>query len=156
MSTAKYINSLNELPQDLSEILITGGEPMLFPDKTLEIIKTLKTKYIHVPVYLYIALYDKKVKDIIEIIDGVQYSIHSECTEKDIELLNEFQNLLLRNKYTNKSFRLFIDIKVSRFISINPSIWNSIRISKWFSEKELLDKQPNGLPLDESLFILKN
>ena len=66
MWEAKYIDSLTDLPPVLKEIMITGGEPMLFPNKTEKIIRELKERYSSSKIYLYSALYRKNLENIIQ------------------------------------------------------------------------------------------
>lgn len=155
MSQAQYINDLTELPQELEEIIITGGEPMLFPKKTQRIVEELRNRYPSSKLYLYSAFYHKNLKNIIPTLDGLHYTIHQGAKEKDLILLDELQELLQKNQesWNDKSFRLFIDDRVDLPIRIIPNVWTQVRIDKWLTEQELLDKQPNGLPPGEKLYI---
>lgn len=154
MEQAKRITTLDEL-SIYKIISITGGEPLLFPEKTERIIDELKGKKDPPVIYLYSAYYHPSLKKIIPMIGGLHYTVHEGAKEKDFELFYSLQELIKINKkeWKDKSFRLYIDNKVDEPLSILPNVWNQSNVSKWLTEKELLDKQPNGLPLNETLFI---
>ena len=156
MKGAQYINHINELPFDLDEILITGGEPLLRPSRTFRIVKTLAANYPDSKLYLYSAFYSPALEVMIPYLNGLHYTIHKNETAWDIELFNALQDLLTRykRKWAKKSFRLYIENGVKIVFRIKAYSWSNIRITKWLTEKELLEKQPNGLPLGESLYIL--
>jgi pyruvate-formate lyase-activating enzyme len=155
MSSAQYIDNLGDLPQELGEIMITGGEPILYPEKTQRITEELRGRYPSSKLYLYSALYHDNLENIIPILDGFHYTIHEGAKERDLVLLDKLQGLLQRHQevWSDKSFRLYVDDKVNLAVRIVPSVWNQVRISKWLIEQELLDKQPGGLPVGEHLFI---
>lgn len=155
MRNAQYIDDLGDLPPRLSEIMITGGEPMLFPDKTERIARELRSRSPSSRIYLYSALYHSNLENIIPIIDGLHYTIHEGATKGDLKLLDRLQGLLqaYRKDWSEKSFRLYIDNRVHLPVRVIPNVWTQVNMSKWLTERELLDKQPEGLPKDESLFI---
>lgn len=148
------IDNLSQLPKDLDEIMITGGEPMLYPNYTLKIAKDLKNIYQNrAKIFLYTALYSENIVQILPYIDGLHYTIHEEHDQFDIFGLFWIQDIIAR--FHDKSYRLYIDNNVSSFLNIIPSAWDNIKISKWLTEKELLMKQPYGLPPHEILYDLK-
>ena len=155
MNSARYIENLTDLPQNLGEIMITGGEPMLFPQKTQKIAKKLRSRYPSSKIYLYSALYQDNLENIVPILNGVHYTIHEGATDGDLILLDRFQGMLQKHEvnWSNKSFRLYIDDRVDLPVRIIPNIWSQVGISKWLTEQELLDKQPSGLPKRELLYI---
>lgn len=155
MKSAQYINTLTELPNDLKEIMITGGEPMLFPHKTERITKELREQYPLSKIYLYSALYNENLENIIPLLDGFQYTIHEGAIERDLDLLDNLQELIKthRQEWQDKSFRLYIDDRVDLPVRIFPNIWDRATISTWLTEEELLDIQPDGLPKGEALYI---
>lgn len=155
MENSQYINDFTGLPSNLDEIMITGGEPMLSPIRTERIAKELRNAYPASKIYLYSALYNKNLGKIIPILDGLHYTLHERANEEDIHSLYRLQELLQVNKedWKEKSFRLYIDDKVNLPIDIIHNIWSQVNISKWLTEQELLDKQPDGLPEGERLFI---
>ncbi len=155
MRNARHITNLADLPTSLGEIMLTGGEPMLFPPKTERITGKLRCRYPLSKIYLYSALYHDSLEIIIPKLDGLHYTIHEGATERDLNLLDKLQSLLQahREDWSEKSFRLYIDNRVNLPVTVIPNIWRQVNISKWLTEKELLDKQPGGLPKGELLFI---
>jgi len=155
MKHASYIERIADLPTELDEIMITGGEPMLVPERTQRLSTQIRNRYPASKLYLYSAEYNEAMKNTIPIVDGLHYTVHEGATLQDITSLNRLQELLQSHKaqWREKSFRLYIDNRVILPVTINPDIWSQVNISKWFTEQELLDKQPTGLPVGESLFI---
>jgi len=155
MRHAQYIGSLMDLPQELDEIMITGGEPMLYPEKTQRIAGELRDRYPSSRLYLYSSLYHDNLENIIPTLDGFHYTIHEGAKERDLTLLDRLQGLLQRHKedWSDKSFRLYVDDRVDLPVRIVPNVWSQVRISKWLTEQELLKQQPDGLPAKEKLYI---
>lgn len=155
MQHAQYIDTLYELPQFLTEIMISGGEPMLYPERTLRITRELRDQYPLSKIYLYSSFYNKNLEEIIPLLDGFQYTIHEGATESDLVLLDKLQELLEnhRKDWHDKSFRLYIDDKVDLPVRVLPNVWNKAKVSTWLTENELLDIQPNGIPEGELLYI---
>ncbi len=156
MAGAKKIR----LPQlaGFREICITGGEPMLNPNRTLKLIAQMKRTSPRSTYYLYTALFHKKLSQVIREIDGVHFTLHESSNQKDIRDFQSFQEMIRefteQNPQIKKSFRLYINPKISFPITIFPYLWTRIESKPWFTEEELLAKQPNGLPNKEQLFIL--
>jgi organic radical activating enzyme len=91
---------------DYEEILITGGEPMLFVDELLLLIKNIREKSLYSKIYLYTA-YVAELEKVLPYIDGVTITLH----EQNDYL--EFKNFLDRNipslyYWRHKSLRLHI------------------------------------------------
>lgn len=152
MSHAVRISNLSALA-GYGIICITGGEPLLQPDRTLGIIARIRRQYPGAAIYLYSALYTKRMSEIVEAVDGIHYTLHEGATEADVEGPRQFQELI-GEKGSGKSFRLYIDPRVRRRVSLRPDLWKRVEIKPWLTEEELLAAQPNGLP-DETLFILE-
>ena len=74
ISKAKHVASVAKL-YDYDQIIITGGEPMLYPGYVVDFARHLKR--LGKTAYLYTALYHPKIKEILPIIDGVQYTLHA-------------------------------------------------------------------------------
>ncbi len=152
MSVAKLLDDITTL-KDYDIVMITGGEPMLMPDRVIDLSKQLRSVS-KCKIYLYTA-YHKKLEDLVSVlhyVDGIQYSLHAEATPYDIDDFHSFQNSI--SGYINKSFRLFIDNRIIHFVKILPMLWKRVEIKHWLTEEELLNKQTNGLPAGEELFIL--
>jgi len=140
---------------DYDIICITGGEPLLQPDRTLAIISEIRRQNPKAVVYLYSALYNDRMSDVLRIVDGVHFTLHYGATNLDIDGFYNFQELISKEP-DNKSFRLYIDQRVKQVVAIQPCLWRRIEAKPWISEAELIASQSNGLPCNETLFILKS
>ena len=144
MSLGKQIIDLKELTK-FKCVCVTGGEPMLEPERTASIIKTIRNNLFDTIIYLYTAKYDPVLKDIMHLLDGVQYTLHYPSKLSDIVLFNIFQNLI--EDYTYQSFRLYIDSRITDTVMIRPNLWKRAEVKAW------QDYCP--LPKNEKLFILE-
>lgn len=132
--------------KDFDVICLTGGEPMLYPNRLISIIKRLKIINPTAKIYLYTALYKPSIESIIPLIDGLQFSIHYPASSKDVLEFVAMQYLLV-NK--NGSYRSFIDNRVLSSIPILPAVWTRLEIKPWIKEGDC------PLPKDEQLFLLE-
>ena len=143
MSSGKQITDLAEL-KEFKYVCVTGGEPMLEPERTERIIQELREQSITKTIYLYTALYHPKLEDIMHLLDGVQYTLHYPMRSSDLTLFNQFQNLI--EQYSYQSFRLYIDSRFIDTVMIRPNLWKRVEVKAW------QDYCP--LPANEKLFIL--
>jgi organic radical activating enzyme len=134
IQTATKIQKLSELV-DYDIICITGGEPMLEIQRTVDIITQIKKQNPKVIIYLYTAWYAKDVERIISLIDGIHFTIHENETSEDIKEFNKFQRIIANY---DKSFRLYIDRRVQTPVTIQPNLWARVEIFDWLSEEECL------------------
>lgn len=145
VKSAEHIKDLAIL-KDYPYICITGGEPMLNPTRTLDIIKQLKQQNKDVIIYLYTAKHIAYLYVIIKYIDGIHYTLHYPCKFNDVTILARFQEMIRLNRC--KSYRLYIDNRVNINFLIQPDLWHRIEIKPWMKEC--------SLPNNEMLFILEN
>lgn len=127
--------STDEELMGYQEIVITGGEPMLIPGKLLEFINRMWDKGYRGKIYLYTSFWNGKgiSKEILKELDGFTFTLHAECTDKDIIALKSLSNSgILQNK--DFSSRLIIDKRVYErydLSNINFSRWDVIRKLEW-------------------------
>lgn len=103
----KFINvSINALAT-YDELIITGGEPMLFKDELIAFIKSIRAVNSIAPIYVYTALITSisDLEDVAAFVDGFSVTLHSvEDVEKFVDLgLNKhtFNNKVMRlNDFT--------------------------------------------------------
>jgi organic radical activating enzyme len=138
------------------EICITGGEPMLYPERTLTIIKRLK-QYVKqtTKIYLYTAKYvnNSNSRYIRCLVNGIHFTLHKTSTKEDVKDFEKFQDDILLHEqlsimYGMKSFRLFIHPRMSYPVKIYPFIWKRVEIKPWLEEGNC------PLPKNETLYIL--
>jgi organic radical activating enzyme len=141
-------DSLEEIINKHDVICLTGGEPMLDIDRTLDIIKHIKEKAPEKTLYLYTAKYDYRIEDIIPLVDGIHYTMHENSTMKDIDDLACIQ-VTFHGHHEEKSFRLFLHSGIERMIAVAPSVWSRIESKPWIDEKELRPaKRRNALYIE--------
>jgi pyruvate-formate lyase-activating enzyme len=142
-------------PEDLEGydmILLTGGEPMLAPDLTLDLIEAFRRHDPARKLYLYTALFTNRMPEMVGATDGIQYSLHHGATRRDAKALEMFQHLIAPTAH-QKSHRLYVDTRVKEVVRIRPELWVRVQIKPWMTEEELFALQPNGLPPNETLFF---
>lgn len=134
---------LNELPVvdrgDYDEIMITGGEPMLFPDKVVHIaslMKQLATIIGKTPkVYLHTAVPNGfDLNYALHYFDGAVVTPHTAKDVKEFVRLNKYL-LLSRELFAKKSLRLnlFPEVKSLLPNDIDLSLW-TIKNMEWVKD----------------------
>jgi organic radical activating enzyme len=145
MKGMKEISSIDAL-KDYDQIMITGGEPMLLPEAVRVYSEGLKRNNPDCTIYLYTALYKSNLYDIMDIIDGIHYTLHIHSTPQDIANFNSFQELA--RLYPDKSIRAYIDPAVQLPVTIYPWIYKRLEVKPWILEGAC------PLPEGEDLFLL--
>lgn len=120
------------------EIMFTGGEPLLFPDKVATLAKSIKTiakeEGNNPKLYIYTAVCDIiKVTSVIQYVDGIVLTPHNlSDIPKFIDLNNFMKN---NNSFNGKSMRLnlFSNIKEALPIDIDLSMWH-IKDMEWIKD----------------------
>jgi hypothetical protein len=143
----KSIVTLKDL-RDLSsfdEINISGGEPILFPDKLFNLVSRLKLINSRARYYLYISTFRDKqdIETALYLFDGIQYTIHDILLKDDIEKFEAFQSLAV--KYSTKSYRLALSPVLNTPLSVIPSIWSVIKIKRWFNYQQITSPPDNEI-----------
>ena len=145
MKGMKEISSIDAL-KDYDQIMITGGEPMLLPEMVRIYSTGLKRNNPDCTIYLYTALYKSNLYDIMDIIDGIHYTLHIHSTPTDIANFNSFQEMA--RLYPDKSIRAYIDPAVQLPVTIYPWIYKRLEVKPWILEGAC------PLPEGEDLFLL--
>ena len=72
-----------------TDIVITGGEPLLFPENLITLIHNIRSVNFNIPIYLYTSIFNPSTvnKNILTLISGVTFTIHNRIG------FNEFQDL---------------------------------------------------------------
>ncbi len=130
--------NLSDLPVVMSytgysEIILTGGEPLLHPDVVKYVIKDIR-KRTRTPIYLYTAIsYSALFLDILQYVDGICLTIHE---QKDILSFNTLNEILIETAIKNKSLRLniFSNIKLG---NVDLNKWNVKDNIKWIKNGPL-------------------
>jgi organic radical activating enzyme len=136
--------------KDYGEIIITGGEPMLYPQETLDLIKEIKKINPDIKIYLYTAKWHPLLQTILHHVDGLTYSLHKNASMSDAFGFNTFQRHVeyMHSDNENKSFRVFIHKDIKESFTLIPKVWDRIKIEGTQEEGECEY-------LEDDLIILK-
>ena len=109
--------NLDELPvfwssniSEFIEVLITGGEPLLYPDELFRLCKLLKLLNPNVKLFIYTAytkMWDASRLRLFDVVDGFTITIHNQKSANEFVKTEKILNLNCSD-YTMKSLRLNI------------------------------------------------
>ena len=138
--------------QGYDQVLITGGEPMLYPQRIKALVKALRLQNPKVTIYLYSAYYRAAhTPQIMDMVDGIHFTLHEGTSTREISEFIQFQTCIqmfrLRGMH-HKSYRLYIVPSVELLIPIRPALWSRIESFPF--------KEQCPLPQGEELFLLKD
>jgi pyruvate formate-lyase activating enzyme-like uncharacterized protein len=147
---------------DSDVVCLTGGEPMLYPSKLIEIIKTLRAGSLLMgkpdqKIYLYSASFYSpdfmySLRDLIPLVDGIHFTLHAKTNINDIRGFEALQAAIKEYKKFSelgtKSFRAYIAPDIIYDIPVFPNLWSRLEIKPWIPE----GKCP--LPPNETLYRL--
>lgn len=124
--------------KDYDEIILTGGEPMLYPERLLDLIKNIKVVNPNVKIYLYTAKWEPFIQTILHYIDGLTYTLHKNIKQFEAFDFNTLQRHInyMHSDNENKSFRLFIHEDVKEEFNLIPATWDRIKIAGTLSEED--------------------
>ena len=112
------------------ELMITGGEPLLEYKKLGLMLKdlmvTARKKGIPFPkIYVYASTWKPEWKGVIQMVDGLVYTLHQDANEKDVEAFETVQDKL---KFRLKRFSAWLSVinSVKHRIIINGECWDRI------------------------------
>jgi organic radical activating enzyme len=146
MKKATELYSLYPM-KNYEAICITGGEPLQQPQKVLKVIEVIKAINPKIKIYLYTSMYSVEMINILDLVDGVTYSVHEMSRINDVVNFNKFQ--ILAGRFPDKSLRLYLSPKLRFRIPVKPVVWKRIVSTPWDSLEDC------KLPENETLFILK-
>lgn len=105
--------NLDELPvctsyEGYKEVILTGGEPLLFPGKCMSIIMDVKMENPDALIYMYSAKMDdpKLIRDMLRYLDGICLTIHEYKDGVDFVNLDWYLRTNSAFKMRDKSLRL--------------------------------------------------
>jgi hypothetical protein len=141
----KPISSMDELA-GYEEIVLTGGELLHKPIVTLDFLYDLKDRFPDKRVYMYTAMWSVHLDDMMEIVDGIHYTVHAPAVPKDVHDFETVQGMVTG---WDGHARLYVDSSCELKLSIRPSVWDRVEIKPWMVEGEC------PLPSHEDLLIWK-
>ena len=138
--------------RSFKEILLTGGEPMLYPESLKDIIFNIRTYHPSVKIYLYTAFIPGPViMDILNLVDGITLTLHD---LDDREGFFAFSKTLANNPLylLNKSMRLnifkeayimdyYVDDDLFSLYDFGEKIWDKKHKLKWIENCPLPDHE---------------
>jgi organic radical activating enzyme len=131
------------------QVIITGGEPLLYPVYVIGLIARLRELNPKQTIFLYTAQYSKYFEDICKLVDGLTFTIH-DANPNNVEILRQVQYDIMRAATSKKSFRLSFNPNIGNELPIIPSVWTSIKLKHWFTKEE----QGVVIPPSELLYYL--
>lgn len=128
---------------DYDEIMITGGEPLLFSTKVWDLIHSIKTLHpILYPaesipkVYIYTSICEApKILNVLLISDGIVFTPHNKEAINDLVLFNNFllNTKILEREPRSLRLNLFKDIKEMLPKDIDLSLWK-VKDMEWIKD----------------------
>lgn len=131
----REITDINELIE-YDEIVITGGEPMVIPEEISKFIINVAGAGYRGSIFLYTAylrINSDLHKDIVDMVDGITYTLHAESLDGDIKNLKRLSSYR-RLADSDFSSRLIIDSRLYDrydFSNIDLTNWDVIRKLQW-------------------------
>ena len=144
---------------DISEVLgypmimLTGGEPMLYPAQTLDVARRVRRES-GATLYLYSSLFRRADEDVwadlLPLLDGLQFTLHAEADAQDVADMAAMSAFVASARKPGQSLRLSIDHRLYAdhdFSKIDLSGWDSVRRLVWLTDCPL--------PAGEDLLLLR-
>ena len=98
ISKAKKVK-LEQIKSQGDDIVLTGGEPGIYPYLE-KVVEKLKTQNPDSKMFIYSALANKKIMDILPNVDGLSFTLHDDASEIDIASFLKLQKRMkeLKNR----------------------------------------------------------
>ena len=112
------------------EILLTGGEPLLYPHRIIRLCADIRAQT-DTKIYLYTAICDYTLQAIIPFVDGICLTLH---TRDDLKNFIEFDRICRPSLVRNKSMRLNVFEEagsVSKYWPIRNTFWKVKEDMEW-------------------------
>jgi len=124
--------------KDYEEVFVTGGEPMLYPDRLIQVIDILRSNG-NKKIFLYTAWPHPKKKflEVMKHLDGVTLTLHAA-----LDRMLFYDNGYDKMKFPGKDMRLKV-FSVKKFGDMGD--WD-VRSTKWITDCPM--------PPDEDLYVL--
>lgn len=138
--------------KDYDQVILTGGEPLLYPKQLIAIIEQLReqTPAEKQQVILYSALHTPWMCRVVDRLDGVHFALHTPLKPVDLKGFEYFQEMISLYEGSDKTFRLYIEPRITYPITIVPSRWDRVEVKPWLEEcplpegEELFQLRPEG------------
>ena len=122
----------------------------VMPEHTIAFAEAIRCAWPGVKTYVYVSDYLRKsdMAELLEFIDGVQYTLHASTILEDMDRFYGFQNMA---RLFQRSHRLYIHPRIAFTpIVIKPGCWTRIEMTPW--------QEPGKcrLPDNEDLYIWRS
>ena len=140
-------------------IVITGGEPLLFPLGTADLVACLYgDARLHRPLwpqhprlYLYTTLWHPVLEEVSYWLDGITFTLHSGAGTAELMDFDRMQMYLLGNRRLSGRAVIYPH---NRGLTVIPDAWKRLEVKDYCTEAELLARNPGGIGEDEDLLYL--
>ena len=124
------------------QILLTGGEPMLYPRKVFECIKIIRS-HTDASIYMYTALVKNTIETlgILSILNGITVTLHEQEDVVPFNIFNEYIKYIPWHEYSLR-LNVFKEVNIE---NVDTRLWKLKDKMKWI---------PN-CPLPENEELLK-
>lgn len=119
---------------DYKEILLTGGEPLLYPKQLKGIIKVIRN-LTTAKIYLYTALILKERRcnlyEVLNLLDGITLTLHNSDDVRHFKWLL-YSIKMYPNDFKNKSLKLNVFKEVGlKYDELDLSMWDVTKDIEW-------------------------
>jgi len=116
-----------------NEIIITGGEPLLFPENLLRLIHIIKNINFAIPVYLYTSIFNLSSvnKHILTLLSGITFTVHNRICFNEFQDLKKYLDEVPLYPYS-KRVHIFTEVELSE---IDLYGWN-VKFVTWKKDFE--------------------
>jgi len=130
------------------KVIITGGEPLLYPKKLFWLVHQLRMQSVEQKVYLNTSLASPWLIENLDLFDGITLGLHAPANDNDISRFFNFQTAIRGRK---ESYRLYVDTGIKeRVIPIIPDRWTRVEMGPMLLEGEC------PVPIGEDLLELQD
>lgn len=122
-------NASHNFYENLELIMITGGEPMMFPGLTVSLIRELRERY-SCPIVVYTARVGRidDVKYVLTQANGMTITIHDNNEVMNVEYLQ-----LNHPEIRHKMMYLNMFRNVTAPVRVWPGLWHRVKVVDWIS-----------------------
>jgi organic radical activating enzyme len=135
-------------------IMLTGGEPMLYPDKVVEIAREIR-KQSHCPIIMYTAKVDdlKAVYKAMFVLDGWTVTLHE---TEDVKSFRRMASFIDPYNYHGKKEKLSLRVNIFKGVNIDDVPWNDLCYHNWKIKRNIEWLDPCPIPYNEDFMRWKS
>lgn len=161
LGNAQPLHDLRKLNSNGDDIIITGGDPAVYP-KLQKAIDILHENNPFAKLFIYSSKVNQNLLKALPKVDGLSFTLHDGLTKSDVKEFDALQHIIKRMKRVNPSkdfsFRLAIDDRIDTSkLPLDEKLYTRLNVFKWLTPKEIMAQKDRnfGCPADEQLVLLK-